>query len=60
MKRLRNPYAWAPILRKGGVHRQTRSGWRVRLKDQLRNDLADCFESQEPFEDTQTQLSNND
>lgn len=43
----RNPYAWHPLLRKGGAHRQSRSGQRAQARQSLQDEVAAYLELNE-------------
>lgn len=38
-RRLRNPVARSPLLRKGGIHERSKSGLRAEAKQQLQDEL---------------------
>ena len=44
MFRKRNPYAAHPLMRKGGVHAQSKTGQRTRDRSKLLDEAAECLD----------------
>jgi len=55
----RNPYAWAPIMRKGGAHVQSRSGQRFNANQSLKDEVKKYIDEQYEIEPEQDSVSNN-
>lgn len=54
----RNPYAWAPIMRKGGAHVQSRSGQRFNANQALQDEVEEYIDERntvEPKQDSDQQ-----
>ena len=53
MPTLRNPYAWAPIMRKGGAHVRSRSGQRFNASQSMQNEIEEYIAERNVIESEQ-------
>ncbi len=55
----RNPYTWAPIMRKGGAHVRSRSGQRFNANQSLQDEIDDYFSERNVIEPEQKSVTDN-